>query len=362
MSPLDPGSVLNPGVRGELVIPSRDYPVGCWSCGPLPPPPPLSFPFLAALPGSWRVPSGSSRSAGRGSERSRGVWNIPDPPGVTPAGRGRERLPWPVPACRAKFGRRAERRDGQVGKSPGCSLGGSIRLFFFFFWDRIWDFHRFSCCPALLRCLQCGCVIPGICTPGRSWAQGSFIPGMTRSRLRAGVEQLQVLEIRPLWPLGARTLRIPRGAKNSRRSRASHTEFPAIPQVFVPVPAPLRRERPRPAGLQVELPWLFVVGAGSLSAWERGWDGVGMSSRLGMGLGWAPWLPPVFQRAFLHLEPRRGSRRGGRAGMDLPAPPSSELPSIPAWKTARWGISWRSKAPEGVHPGSPSLLSRVRGV
>lgn len=134
MSLLGPSSVLSPAVHGELVIPSRDYPVGCWSCGPVPPPPPpppaLSFPFLAALPGSWHVPSGSSRSAGRGSERSRGVWNIPDSPGVTPAGRGRERLPWPVPACRAKFGRRAERRDGQVGKSPRCSLGGSGRLFF----------------------------------------------------------------------------------------------------------------------------------------------------------------------------------------------------------------------------------------
>lgn len=142
ISLLDPScasSVLSSGVHGELVIPSRDYsPVGCWSCGslPPPPPPPLSFPgaavspFLAALPGSWHIPSGSSRSAGRGSERSRGVWNIPDPPGVTPAGRGRERLPPPVPACRAKFGRRAERRDEQVGKSPRCSLAGSVRLFF----------------------------------------------------------------------------------------------------------------------------------------------------------------------------------------------------------------------------------------
>lgn len=41
--------------------------------------------------------------------------------------------------------------------------------------------------------------------------------------------------------------------------------------------------------------------------------------------------------------------------MDLPVPPSPELPSIPAWKTTRWGISWRSRAPEGGSSQLPFL-------
>lgn len=320
--------VLSSGIRAELVIPTGITLVP-WPCSSL-----LSGaavgPFLAALPGSWRVPSGSSRSAGRGPERSRGVWNIPDPPGVTAAGRGREQLlSRPVPACWAKFGRRAERRDEQVGEEPWVLLWRLRPALF------LGSYLGFPSVfpppsPAPSRWLQWelsssqGVSFQGFVPqpepspPGRGLARGRFIPGITRGRVQAGVEQLQV----------------PKSSCSERGHFLFPVEqflmFPSLPHgipSYSPGVCPIPRPRSAGKGLaQLVCRW---SSPGSLLLelvpYQPG-------SGVGMGLGWAPgwgwgWDGLCGSRPF-----SRGHSctwRGGRAGMDLPRSCRAFLPGKP---------------------------------
>lgn len=284
--------VLSSGIRAELVIPTGITLVP-WPCSSLLPGAALG-PFLAALPGSWRVPSGSSRSAGRGPERSRGVWNIPDPPGVTAAGRGREQLlSRPVPACWAKFGRRAERRDEQVGEEPWVLLwrlrpalfSGSYLGFPSVFpppspAPSRWLQWELSSCQGVS--FQGFVPQPEPSPPGRGLARGRFIPGITRGRVQAGVEQLQV----------------PKSSCSERGHFLFPVEqflmFPSLPHGIpsyspgvCPIPGPAPQGKASPSWFAGGAPlalccwsW-FLISLGAGLGW--GWDGLQAGDGVGMG-------------------------------------------------------------------------------
>lgn len=152
--------------------------------------------------------------------------------------------------------------------------------------------------PAALPCsvpvapvgaeLVSGCVIPGVLPqpepspPGRGLARGRFIPGITRGRVQAGVEQLQV----------------PKSSCSERGHFLFPVEqflmFPSLPHGIpnyspgvCPIPGPAPQGKASPSWFAGGAPlalccwsW-FLISLGAGLGW--GWDGLQAGDGVGMG-------------------------------------------------------------------------------